>query len=149
MIYLIIIVAIFAIDVYTKYRISKKYFIEEQKEIIKDRLYLWHKKNTGFSFSLLSGRKKIVSYSAFIITFGAIIYFIKLLYKNGSRSLKLGFSFMLGGALGNLYERIFKNGVTDFIYIKFKKAPIFNVADIFILIGNFIILTVSFFKKRI
>ena len=84
-----------------------------------------------------------------MITFGAIIYFIKLLYKKGSRSLKLGFSFMLGGALGNLYERIFKNGVTDFIYIKFKKAPIFNVADIFILIGNFIILTVSFFKKRI
>ena len=147
MIYFIIIVAIIAADVYTKYRISKEYVIEQKKELIPDKLYLWHRKNTGFSFSIMSQRQRFVSYSAFVIVVISAVYFIKLLFEKGSRALKIGFSFMLGGAIGNLYERIFKKGVTDFLYIKFKKAPIFNVADIFIFIGNIIILAVSFFRK--
>ena len=63
--------------------------------------------------------------------------------------LKTGLAFTAGGSLGNLYERIFKRKVTDFLYFKYKKAPIFNVADIFIFIGGFIIMAASFNKKNI
>jgi signal peptidase II len=57
---------------------------------------------------------------------------------------------MLGGAFGNLFDRIFvEGGVRDFIYIKCINWPIFNLADAFICIGIFMVLADTlFFEKR-
>ena len=55
----------------------------------------------------------------------------------------MAFSFALGGALGNFIDRIKNKNITDFIYVKYKKAPIFNLADIFLVISPILI----FFKE--
>ena len=149
MIFLLIILAILTADMYTKRCVNEQFAVEEKKELIKNHIEIWHKKNTGFSFSLHSGHIKLVSFIASALTAAASIWLIKLIPRKGHNFLKLGLSFSIGGALGNLYERLFKKSVTDFIFIKFKNAPIFNVADIFIFFGNLIILATTNFKKRI
>ena len=149
MIYIIIIAVITALDLYTKKYINKHYAVGEKRELLRDRFYLWHIKNSGFSFSRFSGHIKTVSAVAVSLTAAVISYLLYLIPVKEESSLKLGLAFTAGGSLGNLYERIFKRKVTDFLYIKYKKAPIFNVADIFIFIGGFIIMAASFKKKNI
>lgn len=61
---------------------------------------------------------------------------------------KLGYIFLLGGAAGNLIDRIKNKCVTDFIYVKKLKTTIFNFADVFIALGAIIILLVNFLKKE-
>jgi len=147
--YIIIIVLIAAADLYTKSFINKHYAVGEKKEIIKNRFMLWHIKNNGFSFSIHSGHIKTVSAVAVSLTAGVICYLLKLIPQKDLKALKLGLAFSAGGAIGNLYERLFRKKVTDFLFVKFKKAPVFNVADVFIFLGSFIILAASFKKKNI
>ena len=149
MIYIIIIALIAASDLCTKKYINKKYAVGEKKEIIRNNFFLWHVKNSGFSFSKHSGHIKTVVSVAVSFTSAVVAYLLYLLPYKEENLLKLGLAFSAGGSIGNLYERIFKRKVTDFLYIKFKKAPIFNVADIFIFIGGFIIMVASFKKKNI
>ena len=57
-------------------------------------------------------------------------------------SLKLPLDFILAGGATNLMDRLLKGSVTDFLQVRFKsfKSPIFNLADIFILIGSIVLL---------
>jgi len=83
--------------------------------------------NTGAAFSLFSGYTVILSFiSLFVVFF--VIYLFK---KNPGYFLPL--SFVLGGATGNLIDRVFLGHVRDFIDLGFW--PIFNVADSFNVIG--------------
>ena len=76
-----------------------------------------------------------------------LIYFI--LKSNGFE--KFGFILILGGALGNLFDRIFYKAVPDFIDLHINNFHwfIFNIADIFITIGVLCLILVEiFFKKK-
>ncbi|MTI65693.1 MAG: signal peptidase II [Firmicutes bacterium] len=54
---------------------------------------------------------------------------------------------MLGGALGNIIDRIRLRYVIDYLHMKFRKAPIFNIADIFIFLGSLILIYTMIFEK--
>lgn len=66
-----------------------------------------------------------------------------------SSNMLAGFCFIIGGGIGNLFDRIFRGSVTDFLYIKFGifHTGIFNLADVSIMSGMFIVL-IQFFLKR-
>jgi signal peptidase II len=75
-----------------------------------------------------------------VISIAAIIYFINLFVKHFPKKSKIeltGFSLLIGGTLGNLYERIFFGQVTDFITL--FNFPNSNFADITLMIGAFIV----------
>ena len=100
-------------------------------------------KNFGAAFNLLSGSRIFLSIISIIISL-LLVYFI--LYKRIIRYLDLlGYSFILGGTLGNGIDRIFKGYVIDFINLNFIDFPIFNIADISINIG-FLIVIYGFIK---
>ena len=63
------------------------------------------------------------------------------------KHLLLPLSLMIGGALGNFWDRIRRGWVTDFLYIKWKKAPIFNLADVAIVSGGVWGLLASLWKR--
>ena len=71
-----------------------------------------------------------------------IIFYWKKIHQNNK--LSFGISFLLGGIIGNLIDRIFRGYVIDFI--DFKLWPVFNIADIFVVIG--IILVIWYFIKN-
>jgi len=95
--------------------------------------------NTGASFSIFSGSVFwLALFSGAVIVIGLIFYF-----RLRSRSVLLNIALggIFGGALGNLYDRIFLGGVRDFFRLDFMDFPIFNVADVCLNIG-FVLLAV-------
>lgn len=94
-----------------------------------------HIKNTGAAWGMLSDARWV-----FLLISGiAIILLPILLYKYRKLHFLFGFSLSLiiGGAIGNMIDRLFaaNGGVTDFIEFTFIDFPVFNVADICVTVG--------------
>ena len=92
--------------------------------------------NTGIGFGLLSFDKSVL-YDAITIVIILINLIILLLIIKSDQIRSYLFLIILGGSVGNLYDRIYYSAVPDFIDISYKGYHwfIFNVADIFISIG--------------
>ena len=106
--------------------------------------------NEGIAFGLLSFNDKF--YYNLITLLIALITSIIIWLANKSKGVeKLGFLMIVGGSLGNLFDRIFYSSVPDFIDISINNFHwfIFNVADIFISIGVILLIILEFFKKKI
>jgi signal peptidase II len=72
-----------------------------------------------------------------------------LLKVIGISGAKLMVSFIIGGAVGNLIDRLTRKYVVDFFYFKPKKSPVFNLADFFVIIGTIGLQLLLIFKKEI
>ena len=95
--------------------------------------------NKGASWSILYGKR------FFLVFVTLIVFFILVKYLNKCRENIiniLAFSFIIGGLLGNLIDRIFRSYVIDFFSFKIFNYyfPVFNVADIFLVVGSFFLL---------
>ena len=151
-----IIVFIFVTLTFLIDRVSKILIIKKTNEIGRDQIFsskfinfelIWNKGIAFGLFSLSDGLsyKLITVLIIFIVII--LIYFI--LRSRGYE--KFGLMLILGGALGNLFDRIFYNAVPDFIDLHVNSYHwfIFNVADIFISIGVFIMIMTEFINKKI
>ena len=116
--------------------------------IIKNFFYLTYTQNDGAAFSILIG-KRIFLIIVTLVIIALIVHYIK---KNNVKDKLniLAFSLILGGALGNLIDRIIRGYVIDFISIKIFKYnfPVFNLGDTFICIGVFLLLIISLRKDK-
>jgi signal peptidase II len=91
---------------------------------------LIHTKNTGVAFSMLSGGGPLVVIIALVALAALIAFFLSHLHR---RLVWLPTGLLVGGAAGNLIDRIRLGSVTDFI--KLPHWPAFNVADICVTLG--------------
>ena len=109
---------------------------EKVVDIIKNIFYFAYVKNDGAAFSIL-GTQRILLIVLSVLALAFIIYYITKHDKNN-----IGYFFLIGGILGNLADRIFLGYVIDFIGINIftYSFPIFNIADIFIVLGACFIL---------
>ena len=123
-------------------RISKTYVIYLDKKLLGSEIFsskylnidlIW---NEGIAFGLLSFNHENL-YNLLTILIAVIILVICFMIYKSSGIKKYFLIFILGGALGNIYDRIFFNAVPDFIdfHINGFHWFIFNVADIFISLG--------------
>ena len=107
--------------------------------------------NKGIAFGFLSFDENLFyNFVTFLIIFICIILFFMILSSIGSKRYFLLMVF--GGALGNLYDRIYFRAVPDFIDLHIENLHwfVFNIADIFITLGVFmlILLEIFFSKKK-
>ncbi len=131
---------VFFIDRITKILVINNFEIDIKNKIIDNFLYITNCHNKGAAFSLFSGN------TMFLILITLIILYI--IYKNISNkeNIKLitaiSYGLLLGGIIGNLIDRVLYGYVIDFIdFVIFKyDFPIFNVADIAICIGAFMLI---------
>lgn len=107
-------------------------FLDKELSIIKNIFYFTYVKNDGAAFSILGSQRLLLVILSILALF-FIIYYITKKDKNG-----IGYFFLIGGIIGNLIDRIFLGYVIDFIGI--YTFPIFNIADIFIVLGAILIL---------
>lgn len=137
----------FLIDISSKYIISKIVTLGNSIDIIKNFLRISYVKNTGAAFSILDGNTLFVTIIGIVI----IIVIIWYLYKNKVNKMidKIGYSLILGGSIGNLFDRVCYGYVRDFIDIQIGEYnyPIFNLADSFIVIGV-ILLFISAWRDK-
>ncbi len=149
--YFALVCIIFMVD-----RISKIQIINYSKKYGHGEIFLteflnfqltW---NEGIAFGLLAFKNNFVYHSiSTIITLIIIILIVMLIRSNNIE--KLGFALISGGALGNLYDRVFFKSVPDFIDLHINNFHwfIFNIADIFITIGViWLIVSELFFIKK-
>ena len=106
------------------------------------RIVHWH--NTGAAFGMFQNASMVFTVLAFIVI-AAIIYYYPHV-ENSDWSLRLAMSMQLGGAIGNLIDRLTLGRVTDFISI--GTFPVFNVADASISIGAVVLLLGVWLTER-
>lgn len=98
--------------------------------------------NTGAAFSILEGKVPILIIVSIIML--VIIYNMTFSYDE-SKSTNIAFGLLFGGVFGNLVDRVFCGYVRDFIDFKLlgRNMPVFNFADIFIVVGVLLLLIVT------
>ena len=123
------------IDIISKLVVSNLMNVYDSVVIIKDFFYISYVRNTGAAWSIFSDNTWIVILFSMIIIGVIILYICK--NKPKSNVEKIGYSLILGGAIGNFIDRIVYGYVIDFFdfYIFGYDYPIFNVADTFIVLG--------------
>ena len=136
-------------DQFTKVLIIKN-ILDDQFIRVNSYFYLVHFKNQGAAFGFLSDAGGWQRYFLSIVASIVSIVLIFMIKKHKDEFYTaLGLSLILGGALGNLYDRLFLGYVTDFLYFHFQDYywPAFNISDTAITIGAGIIIYESIFKK--
>lgn len=128
------------VDQITKILVVNSLVPGENIEIIKNIFSIIYTNNTGAAFSILLG-KRIFLIVVAVLIIGVLLYYIKR-NKIEKKIDIIALSFVIGGSLGNLIDRIVRGYVIDFISIKIGNYnfPIFNVADALIVVGVILLL---------
>ena len=145
--YLIIILLVFIIDRYTKLQVIKNF--SENLYFVNDFININLIWNTGIGFGLFS-YDSIVIYNILTILIFIIIIILLYIAIVSPKIDKLVFSLIIGGAIGNFYDRLTFHAVPDFIDLHYKSIHwfTFNVADIFITIGISLYILRGLFEKN-
>lgn len=134
-----IIAVIFAGDMWIKNRIEEMGVEGETKEVFGGRLLLRKYHNTGAALNLGSRKRALVAGVSVALTALVFILFLLTLGKRGNNLLKVGLSFLLGGAFSNTYDRLKRKYVVDYVSfgVKWKRLRgiVFNISDFCIITG--------------
>ena len=106
--------------------------------------------NTGAAFSFLAGADGWQRWLFTAIAIAASVFIVWLLRRGGSRLYLLGLALILGGALGNLVDRLWLGQVVDFVLLHWRgwSYPAFNLADSAITAGAALLIVDSFRQRR-
>ncbi len=147
--YFVYILALFflSIDLFSKSIIVSNGRLMYRLTVIKNFFYINYVKNTGAAFSILKGYTYIFIILAIIASF----YICKFCISDDNKNIEIfGYSLLLSGIIGNLCDRLFRGYVIDFLSFKIFNYyfPIFNFADIFIVVGAILIIIDLIWGKR-
>lgn len=133
LLWILVIVLCVALDLVTKQLVVRNMALYSTIPLIPKLLSFTYIQNRGAAWGILSDNRWVF----LVITGIAIIVLPLLLYKYRKLHFMFGFSLSLiiGGAIGNMIDRIFLGYVVDFIEFTFIDFPIFNVADICVTVG--------------
>lgn len=146
---LAIIGAILAVDLTTKYCLDASLEYGKQYSIIPRLFNFQIVYNIGAAWGILSGKQVFLIVLSFVFLAIFIYYYVK--EKNKSWLLTVAFAFLIGGCVGNLFDRLVFGYVRDFIQFDFWQSfPIFNFADVFLCVGVvlFVIYLIVYFVKN-
>ncbi|MPM11077.1 Lipoprotein signal peptidase [bioreactor metagenome] len=145
MFYFFIIVILIGIDQWTKYLAETQLKPIDAIPLVRDVFHLTYARNTGAAFSILREKQVFLIIVSTIIVVVLIYYLIKTI-KTRETTLKIALALIIGGALGNLIDRIRLNYVTDFLDFTLVDYPIFNFADVFVVLGVVLLSYIVLFK---
>ena len=145
--FLILILAIFTFDRYTKLIVINNF--SEQNYFVNDYINFDLVWNSGIGFGLLDTQSTL--FYNFVTTLIGLIILILIYIMINSKNLdKLIYSTIIGGAIGNFYDRITFKAVPDFIDLHYNNFHwfVFNLADVFITIGILTLIISEMLKKN-
>ncbi|AWZ48244.1 signal peptidase II [Hathewaya limosa] len=110
-------------------------------EVIPNFFKLEYLENRGAAFGILQNKQWfLIVFTSLILVF--VAYFLIRYRKQNHKIINISLSMIIAGALGNLFDRIVYKYVIDFICVHYKDIyyfPTFNVADMFVVIGTFLL----------
>jgi signal peptidase II len=147
----LIIIIFFLIDRVSKILILKNFLNNSLSEIYINSFLnfslVW---NSGIGFGLLQIESNIFYSTVSIIITAINLILIYWMITTSNYLESIFISIILGGSLGNLFDRFYYNSVPDFIDLQYKSFHwfTFNIADIFITIGIIGLIIIDLFKKK-
>jgi len=137
--HLLVALAVFVADQLTKWVIGSAIPLHDSWPVIPGFFRLTHVKNRGAAFGIFADSTSPMKIEVLILlSVVALVVVLLLLWEQpGARRIGLGLALILGGALGNLFDRLAHGSVVDFLdfYLRGFHWPAFNVADSAIVIG--------------
>lgn len=134
--------AIFAADRVTKMWIESSIGVWEVRPVIPGFFNLIFTENRGMAFSILADASPLVRTVFLLGVSGAVLVFVAyMLWFTASRLQRIALTLVLGGALGNLYDRLLRGSVIDFLDLHIGEYhwPTFNLADCAITTGAIVL----------
>jgi signal peptidase II len=134
-IYTVIILVAIILDQFSKWLVVTYLKPVGSIPIIQDIFHFTYAENTGAAFSILTDKQSLLVIVTAIAMAIMFVYLVKWSQTPGDVLSKIAFSMMLGGGIGNLIDRARIGFVVDFLDARFINFAIFNVADMFIVVG--------------
>jgi signal peptidase II len=138
----LLIVLAFGLDRLSKWW-AAAYLAEQGPTELHPLLSLYPIYNRGIAFGLAQGIGPIVGWLSIIVVLGLLVYMVRLPRSMGL--MRVGLALLIGGALGNLVDRVTAGQVLDFITTPLRPG-VFNVADVMIYAGILLALVGAFFQ---
>ncbi|KHF28580.1 Lipoprotein signal peptidase [Anoxybacillus sp. BCO1] len=135
MLYYLLAFVVIVIDQWTKWLVVRYMELGESIPVIENVLYMTSHRNRGAAWGMLQGQFWLFYLITIVVVIGIIVYIQRL--KPTERLFGVALGLMLGGAIGNFIDRVFRKEVVDFVhtYIFDYSFPIFNVADAALTVG--------------
>ncbi len=125
----------FAGDEITK-KLAREKLAVKEKSIMGGKVTLMLRHNSGFAMNRFDSKRKLVVAVSSIVFAVLVLTYIPIITDEGAKAVRPGLSLVMAGAAGNVYDRIARDAVTDFINVSFLKKVVFNLADVFIVVGG-------------
>ena len=145
MIYILIILSLIGLDQISKF-LAVKYLVNIGSiPIIKDIFHLTYVENRGAAFGMFQNNQMIFV----VVALAACIFGLYYLYKNQLNLLgKSAIILIIAGAIGNLIDRVRLGFVVDYFDFRIVWNYVFNVADVFVVIGTILLcIYIIFFEN--
>lgn len=129
MINLTIFFILFFLDLYLKKYVSKNLKWNIKKTFFNNFLQIIYVENRGIAFNLLENKIIFIAFSNMILlSYVVYLYFTMI-------DFKVPLILIFCGGIGNLFDRLKRGYVVDYIYFNIKKWPVFNLSDFYIIFG--------------
>jgi len=151
-IFLFISIFVFLTDQISKFLLKRSLSFGEEREIL-PFFTIVHWQNRGGLWGFMGNASETITFILFLVLpISGIVFLFYLFLKNDDRFDLLLISVMLGGAFGNIFDRIVSGSVTDFLYFHFPDRslswPAFNIADACISTSLTIFIIRILFERR-
>jgi signal peptidase II len=107
--------------------------------LLQDIFHLTYVENTGAAFSMLRGKVGFLIFFTALVLIGLCIMLIVSIRKKESKVLLVALAMVIGGAIGNMYDRIVLGYVVDYFDFRLINFAVFNVADVFVVCGSILL----------
>jgi len=137
------------IDHLTKYLAKIKFSSGKELTLVQNYLELTYVENRGAAFGILKEKKFfLVGFTIFAVCY---MFYYLVVNRNLNKWYRVSLILIISGAIGNLIDRIFRGYVIDFIHFYIKDIfdwPVFNVADISVVLGSILLgISMIFIKE--
>jgi signal peptidase II len=151
--HLLIALSVFLLDRFTKWLVIRNIMLDENIQVIPGFFRLTHLENPGAAFSLFADSPSSFRTGLLIaisVAALAVVGYLLWTRRNLFTSTTLALALIMGGALGNLWDRLSDGKVTDFLdfYIGVHHWPPFNLADSAIVVGALLLMFRMVRKER-
>ena len=144
--FILIIFLLVCFDIFSKVIANKSLLFGQSVDTVFPFIELLLIFNSGIAFGIFDNKGELASNLLLILTILITLYLLWMIINETKDRNKLALSFITGGAIGNVLDRINDGSVTDFLHLKIYNYSlfVFNLADAFITIGAILIIYFEF-----
>jgi signal peptidase II len=139
MIYAVMIVVMVALDRWSKIWAQDVLMKVDTIPLLQNVFHLTYVENRGAAFSILHGRVGFLILFTGLVLVGLFVLLYTSVKKGESKVLVAALTLVIGGAIGNMYDRIVLGYVVDYFDFRWINFAVFNVADVFVVCGSLLL----------